>query len=259
MTALATTLAIVDGAGADAVWVAAAIGAGQLHVGWTNDYVDRHRDAADRRRDKPVASGELSSQAVGRAALIALPVAATLSFARGKKAAAAHLLALLAAGAYNLGLKSTPLSPLPYSVAFAALPAVISLGQGSRRLPRPGVLVASALLGIGAHFAQGLGDIRRDRNRGEAGLPQRLGERKSAAVAAVLLGAASLIAIPPGSWRRPATAACLGLTLTVAGGVMGAALSERPRLAFRLALMAAAGACATLATSGSGLAVADRR
>ena len=40
--------------------VALAVLAGQLSVGWSNDYLDRERDRAAGRTDKPVAAGELS-------------------------------------------------------------------------------------------------------------------------------------------------------------------------------------------------------
>src|SRR6188472_137581 len=50
----------------------AAVLAGQLSIGWSNDAIDAARDRASARVDKPVASGAVSSRAVGVAAAIAL-------------------------------------------------------------------------------------------------------------------------------------------------------------------------------------------
>ena len=44
--------------------VAAAVLAGQLSVGWLNDYLDADRDRAVRRADKPVVTGALTIGAI---------------------------------------------------------------------------------------------------------------------------------------------------------------------------------------------------
>ena len=45
-----------------------------------------------------------------------------LSFAMGWAAGAAHLVAVASAAGYNLGLKATALSPLPYALSFGLVP-----------------------------------------------------------------------------------------------------------------------------------------
>ena len=73
VTTVATALAASAGRSAwGVVAVAVAVAAGQLSVGWCNDYVDRDRDAAAGRRDKPVARGDISPGLVRWAAGIAL-------------------------------------------------------------------------------------------------------------------------------------------------------------------------------------------
>src|SRR5690242_1997678 len=86
-----------------------AVLAGQLSVGWANDYLDRNRDAATGRTDKPVAAGAISPAAVRTAALVSVAACVPLSFLSGLVAGILHLVAVAFAWAYDLGLKSTPL------------------------------------------------------------------------------------------------------------------------------------------------------
>ncbi|MFD7101002.1 UbiA family prenyltransferase, partial [Streptomyces xanthophaeus] len=101
-----------------AVVTVGAVAAGQLSVGWSNDRADQARDLATGRRDKPLAAGTVTPAAVTRAAAVALLLCVPLSLAAGVLAGAVHLVAVAAAWAYNLRLKSTLCSWLPYAVAF---------------------------------------------------------------------------------------------------------------------------------------------
>jgi len=65
------TTALAAGAGrrpGGAAAVAGAVLAGQLTVGWSNDYLDRHRDGLVGRTDKPIVAGEVSASTVGTGA-----------------------------------------------------------------------------------------------------------------------------------------------------------------------------------------------
>ena len=58
VTTVAALLAVVVGRGPGGVAaVAATLGASQLCVGWTNDWLDADRDRVVGRQDKPVAAG----------------------------------------------------------------------------------------------------------------------------------------------------------------------------------------------------------
>ena len=58
VTVLAGLLSVAQGLPpATTVLLVAAVLAGQLSVGWSNDLVDRTRDRAAGRRDKPLATG----------------------------------------------------------------------------------------------------------------------------------------------------------------------------------------------------------
>ena len=97
---------------------------GQLSIGWSNDYLDAERDRAMLRPDKPVATGAMEPRVAGIAAVVALSLTLALSAALGWPGGAAALAIVLCAWAYNLGLKATVLSWLPYAIAFGMLPAV---------------------------------------------------------------------------------------------------------------------------------------
>ena len=58
-----------------------------------------------------------------------------LSLAAGRQAGAAHLTGVAAAWAYNLGVKRTAASWVPYALAFGLLPAFVTLGLPGRPWP----------------------------------------------------------------------------------------------------------------------------
>ncbi len=251
VTGLVGLLALGAGTGGRTAWVVAAAAAGQLGVGWSNDYLDRGRDLTARRRDKPIAAGRVSAGRVGRVALLALAACVPLSLAVGPGFAAAHLAAVAAALAYNVGLKSRPVSPLPYLVAFALVPVAVALAAHGR-LPPPWAIVAGALIGAGGHCAQALPDLGAARRLGERGLPQLLGERAAALLAAaLLLAAVAAVTFGPGLPGPPAIAGALAATALSAGVVIATARGHL-RLAFRLTLaVAAVAVLAFLARGGS--------
>ncbi len=201
-----------------------------------------------------VGPGRLAPGAVRAAALVALVASVPLSLAAGLGFAAAHLVAVGLALGYNLRLKVLPLSVVPYAAAFGLLPVAVTLGLHSPRWPHGWAIAAAALIGAGGHFTQALPDIPADRRLGIRGLPQLAGQRVSAMAAATLLLAASLaIALGPG--RPPGVAQVAGVTAAaaLAAGIVAAALAERPRLAFRLTLAAAAVAVVAFVAGGSEL------
>ncbi|MEV7725116.1 UbiA family prenyltransferase [Streptomyces sp. NPDC087917] len=239
VTLFAAALAVAAGRGpAGAALTATAVAAGQLSVGWCNDRADLRRDLATGRRDKPLVSGAVPAPVVTTAALTALLVCVPLSLAPGLLAGAAHLVGVAAAWAYNLRLKSTAASWLPYALAFGLLPAFVTLGLPGAPWPPLWLTAAAALLGAGAHFANVLPDIADDLATGVRGLPQRLGGPRSAALAALLVlgSTATLVLAPPGrvspyGW---------GL-LTLTGALLLATARAPGRIPF-LATMAVAGA-----------------
>jgi protoheme IX farnesyltransferase len=251
VTAVSTALAFSVGRGpAGALAVAAAVLAGQLSVGWSNDYLDRGRDGYARRGDKPVATGQVPAETVATAAVAAAVATVPLSLLSGLLAGTLHIIAVASAWSYNLRLKSTALSVLPYAVSFGLLPAFVTAGLPGR--PIVGWLMAAgALLGAGAHFANVLPDLDDDLRTGVRGLPHQIGAAASRAAAAVLLLAASAVLAfgPPGP---PGLVGVGGVAVAAAVGLGGLVLGRRPgsRAAFRAVLLVAAVDVVLLLTTG---------
>jgi 4-hydroxybenzoate polyprenyltransferase len=208
VTALSAGLsALADLSLTRAVLVVAAVLTGQLSIGWSNDYLDADRDRAVHRVDKPVAAGAVSPTAAGAAAIAALIATIAFSAALGWRGGVAALVIVVCGWAYNLGLKATALSWLPYAIAFGALPCVATLSaagrgtEGSRWAPI-WAMVAGASIGVAAHLANVLPDLTADAATGVRGLPHRIGARATALGGAgiLLLASAVILFGPP---RRP--------------------------------------------------------
>ncbi|WP_233448032.1 UbiA family prenyltransferase [Streptomyces sp. SID7814] len=257
VTVFVTALSAASGQGAGgAVAAGSAVLAGQLSIGWCNDAVDAVRDTASGRRDKPLAGGALRPRTVAVAAVLALLLCVPLSLLSGVAAAAVHVTGVVAGGwAYNLVLKSTLLSPVPYAVGFASLPAFVTLGAPTPAWPAWWAVVTSALLGVGAHWVNALPDIADDLATGVRGLPQRLGPVACRRLTLVtLLAAVAVVTLgPPGEVRLP-----VWLCATAAGCAAAAGAAPwwptTSRWPFRAAIAVAALAVAQLLSRGSAIA-----
>ncbi|MEU3184072.1 UbiA family prenyltransferase [Streptomyces sp. NPDC006923] len=228
----------------------AAVLTGQLSVGWSNDAVDAARDVAAGRSAKPVVGGAVAARTVRTAALVALALCVPLSLAYGLLAGAVHLVGVAAAWAYNVRLKSTRLSWLPYAVGFAALPAFVTLGLPGRPWPAWWIVTAAALVGVGAHLGNVLPDIEADLATGVRGWPQRLGpDRVRLLLPAPLVAATVLLAA-----GRPGPVGALAVAVAVVAGAGGSlAGRRRPRVPFVAAILVAAVDVALLLWQGAAL------
>jgi 4-hydroxybenzoate polyprenyltransferase len=142
---------------------------------------------------KPLVSGEISLQLLQRLIPIALLTAALLSAIGplGLSGTLVHLLGLLSATAYNLKLKSTIFSPLPYIISFGALPWAIFLAAGTT--PPLWLYLALALFTTAFHFLNVVKDLQWDIEQGVLGLPQRIGKTRSLVSASLLALAGVLV------------------------------------------------------------------
>ncbi|MEV7775987.1 UbiA family prenyltransferase [Kitasatospora sp. NPDC086791] len=226
VTAVITALAVASGRGpAGSALVASAVLAGQLSVGWCNDRVDLRRDLATGRGDKPLVAGAVRPRTVAVTAGCALALCVPLSLANGLAAGTAHLVGVAAAWSYNLGVKRTVLSWLPYAAAFGLLPAFVTLALPGHPWPAGWVMVAGALLGTGAHVTNVLPDIDGDLATDVRGLPQRLGPRGARVLAAVLLLAGAFVLVLGPSGRVGAA----GMTSLALTGASALAVASPPR------------------------------
>jgi len=234
--------ALSAAAGRDAAGVAlmaAATLTGQLSVGWCNDATDAERDRRAGRSEKPTVRGDVDARLLWRAAAGALAAAAALSYlAAGPVGGTAHVVAVLSAWAYNLVLKTTVLSALPYAVSFGLVPAFVTYGLTPPAAPAAWLVAACALLGVGAHLANAIPDVESDTRVDAGGLVAALGVRRASVAALVcLVGALALLGT---HLDLPAWAAAGVVTAAAAGGVVVVVRSEGVAL-FRYVMLLAVG------------------
>jgi heme o synthase len=240
VTGFATALAVGVGRGWGSASVAVAVLAGQLTVGWSNDYLDRDRDRLVGRGDKPIAAGQVAPALVRNCAIGAAVACVPLSLLSGWRAATVHVVAVAIALGYNVRLKATVFSAVPYVLAFGALPAFVSLGGGARSLPPALAMLAAALMGAGAHFVNTLADLEADAATGIYGLPHRLGPTKSMLSGAALLATATGVVTQAGDAPLGVVGTALALGAAAsAGGVLVAAATGSQRAAWTLSLATA--------------------
>jgi len=198
--------------------VTSAVFTGQLTIGWGNDLLDAARDRRVGRSDKPLARGDLSPALVRQCLLVAGAVCVVLSMTAGWRSGLTHLSLCVAFGhLYNLGLKGTALSWLPYAVAFGSLPAVVSLAADTPAGPPAWMVATASCLGVAAHFLNTLPDLDDDAATGIQGLPHRIGATASRVVATVLLvGASAAVALGPSGVPTNGAWAALGLVVALA-------------------------------------------
>lgn len=155
--------------------------AGQVALGAHNEWVDADADTIHQPH-KPIPSG-----IVPRPVALAIVPAGLLVMLAAGAALGLWPLLLLAAGTgcgviYNLKLKRTALSWLPYLLALPLIPtwAWLVMDEFEPRLLILYLVGAPYVLAI--HLAQTLPDIEGDRARGERGLAVVLGRERARAV-----------------------------------------------------------------------------
>lgn len=187
VTALVSGVAAARGArGTTLLLVVLSTAVGQASVGWSNDYLDRDRDRAAGRTDKPLVADDVGERAVLAGALVAFPVSVALSLPLGIAAPAVMLVAAGSAWLYNAAFKSTILSFLPYAVSFGLAPVYIWLVT-SDDFPPVWIVVAAALMGVAGHLINVIPDFETDQATAVRGLPHRLGLKGSLGLACAVL------------------------------------------------------------------------
>jgi len=160
---------------------------GQLVVGWSNDLYDFDDDLKHQRAKKPLVSGLITKQYLIKWLRFMVPFSfvANLLGPLGIKGGSVYMLGIACGVAYNFYFKFSILSPLPYAIAFAALPSSVAISKEIN--PPTWMLLGGALFGMAAHFINVIKDMDQDQASGIKGLPQQLGKFKSIAAAAVLI------------------------------------------------------------------------
>jgi 4-hydroxybenzoate polyprenyltransferase len=175
----------------ESIAIAVAIFSGQLIVGWSNDLIDYKDDLSHKRQNKPLVAEHISYATLQRTLIALIPISLALTIASplGVKGGLVYFFGIGCGAAYNLYFKFTALSPLPYALAFAALPSCIPISLNQN--PPQWMWLGGALLGMAAHFINVIKDMEQDRASNIRGLPQRIGKKSSilAAAALIILGA----------------------------------------------------------------------
>ena len=194
---LVTTVAFLI---AQALWwegpayvIAIGVLLGQLIVGWTNDLRDYEDDLKHNRIAKPLVSGFITPKQLRTAIYVVTPLAVLVNLfgPLGLKGGAVYLLGIAFGLAYNFYFKYTPLSPLPYVIAFAALPASVVLAVDET--PPLWMMAAGSMLGVAAHIANVLKDFEEDGQSGIRSFPRIIGERASRLLIAMILLATTVL------------------------------------------------------------------
>lgn len=212
----------------------------QFSVGLSNDWLDADRDSAVKRKDKPAVTAKLSPRLLRNWSFVSAVLAILSALLLGTASAAWMIPMLVVGWAYNLGMKANWSSVIPYAVGFGMLPVFVTLSDTEPGFPPIWVIIAAALLGISAHFANVLPDLIGDKKTGVRALPHILGQGVSAVVIAVTATAASAVIVTQ-SPALPLLIGWLGLGITaaLAGAASSMALRpEPPRIVFPLLIIA---------------------
>ena len=168
---------------------------GQLVVGWSNDLYDLEDDLKHQRSKKPLVAGLITKEYLQKWLRFMVPFSfvANLLGPLGIKGGLVYMLGIACGVAYNFYFKFNMFSPLPFAIAFAALPSCVVISKDMN--PPLWMLLGGALFGMAAHFINVIKDMDQDQASGINGLPQRIGKPKSiaAALTLIIVGAAVVL------------------------------------------------------------------
>lgn len=162
-------------------------------IGALNDVVDRSVDRA--RPEKAIAAQRISVGAGALVAAISATIGAAAAAALGTSTLAIAIVGMCLGAAYDLGLKRSALSWLPFSLGVALIPP-FAWAAAEAPLPTTIAWLSAAAICGGAALAlqNGLADRALDSAAGSRGVAVRLGESRVILFAALLhVGAFALV------------------------------------------------------------------
>ena len=250
-------LALLAGAtGGRAALLGASMLAIQFSIGALNDVLDAPADAVAGRA-KPLVDGRVPARIALGIAAVAGPTGLVLAALAGPPAALIALTGLGIGLAYDLRLKASPWSWLPYATGIPLLPVFAWVGAtGDLPVPMLAVAGLGVLGGAALAIANSLADAERDAASRTATVATTLGRvraiRLGALLSFVVGGVATTSAVLlagsiPGTWLTCAGAATLAAGVGM--GVRGHLQRAWEVQAIGLAILAA-GWVASLAAAG---------
>ena len=169
--------------------------ASQLAIGWSNDYLDREVDALHQPW-KPIVRGDIDAAKMPFAIFCALVVSLVAGVTLGWLPFLLLVVGTSAGLVYNLWLKASRFSALPYLVALGVLPPFVWTALDVYEDDFLGLYLVATPLALAAHLANVLPDLETDRDQGRQTLAVALGVARSLLVLAVcLLAPLPLLAI----------------------------------------------------------------
>lgn len=224
--AVTLALAFLAGAtGGRAVLLGMAMLAIQFSIGAFNDLLDAPADAIAG-RSKPLPDGRVTPRVALAVALASGPTGLALAALAGPAASLIALAGYTIGLVYDLRLKASPWSWLPYATGIPLLPVFAWVGAtGSLPTPILALAALGVLAGTALAIANSLADAERDAASRTATVATALGRRRAIQLGALLEAAAGGIATITaimlagpnlGTWTT-----CAGATTLAVGVALG--------------------------------------
>jgi 4-hydroxybenzoate polyprenyltransferase len=187
----------------------------QAGIGAVNDLRDAPADAAGKPA-KPIPGGLVSRQVAAVVAVGAFAVGIGLSIPSGWGTVAIALAGVGVGLAYDVWLKGTAWSWLPFAVGIPLLPVYAWYG-GVGSLPAAFAILVPAAMGSGAALAIGnaRADAERDAASGVESIATALGPRRAWTIQLAILAAVGIVAV-----ASAAAVATVGQLALVAGAAL---------------------------------------
>jgi 4-hydroxybenzoate polyprenyltransferase len=253
-------IAAIAGGSADlAVRIGLAMTLLQLGIGTVNDIVDTPRDAG-RKPGKPIPASLVSPRAAGALAIVVFVVGTTLSAGVSAVTGLLALVVIAIGLAYDLRLKGTAWSWLPFALGIPILAVFGWVGATGTLDPIFVILVPSAVVAGGAlAIGNAVVDVERDLEAGVSSVAVAFGLGRATRLAAALFAIVWALAWTSAAWLAAdwpivALIGIIGLLPVAAAAWAGRATSaRRERLwqveAIALALLTGVWLAAVLSSS----------
>lgn len=241
VTAITVAIALLLG-GADHRGTIASLAVGmlayQFSIGVLNDIVDAEDDRAAR-ISKPLSAGLIALPAARLLFAICLAIGLGVTLLLGPIAWLVGIAGASMGLVYDLRLKRTDWSWLPYSLAFPLVPIWAAVALDRWEAVLWATLPLGAVLGFAIHLANQASDL----DSATGGFVERLGERRAERLAVALFFAVAL-AVTALRWPASALAGIAAIGVAMAALLLARLWRRRP-----------AGLFAALSIGGGGLAI----
>jgi 4-hydroxybenzoate polyprenyltransferase len=209
----------------------------QFAIGTVNDLVDAPRDAG-RKPGKPIPAGVVSARTAKALAITCAGGGVALAAVGGPWLVALAVVVLAIGLLYDVRLKGTTLSWLPFAIGIPLLPV---FGWYGATGSLPGLFLvlvpAAANAGTALAIANAIVDMERDEQAGAHSIALALGPARAAAVVLVLHAVVAVLAVAtavvvgaPAGW---VVAVLVAAVAPIGGAVLGLVSAQRPATSWR--------------------------